>query len=41
MAGDIPNKALVIGIDDYGGSGRDLKGCVADARAVADRLKTH
>ncbi|WP_260696194.1 caspase domain-containing protein [Rhizobium leguminosarum] len=32
---------MVIGIDDYGGSGRDLKGCVADAKAVADRLKTH
>ncbi|MER9565795.1 caspase family protein [Mesorhizobium sp. M0571] len=34
-------RALVIGVDDYGGADNDLEGCVADAIAVTEKLQTH
>ena len=34
-------RAVVVGIDDYRGSGNDLQGCVADALSVTDKLKNH
>jgi metacaspase-1 len=34
-------KALCVGINDYPGSGNDLRGCVNDANAWAELLKNH
>jgi len=34
-------RAVVIGIDDYGDEAKNLEGCVADAKAVADKLSAH
>lgn len=35
------SKALCVGINDYPGSGNDLKGCVNDAKAWAELLIEH